>query len=468
MPSRKLSGESLKRRKSDRKRPLTDNRETVRLLVYMHMENTQNTARIISSPGIICAPATPEGYSALAVIRVSGSGSFDIIEKIMSLQPGRLSGMRRKLGIISDKEEVIDEVVAFSWPAERSYTGEEMVEIICHGVPDIIRRIMDLLIGRGAEKAGKGDFTRRAFVSGKLNALQIMALASIWDDSGESEIVSGRFGRKCEEFIVLLEKAEELLEGDIEFGEPHLDSEKDLILKELSLLAEAAKNLTLNAKRIEAGQKVFIMGPVNSGKSTLFNLLVGEGKALVSDSPGTTRDGTRENIEIRGRKILLCDTAGTDGDGLDLQASRNVLEEIQPCDKVVWMSLGGGESPLEELTGKSPEIMEAASKSDLDEDSSKPSGDCMRICKLSSLTGEGISEVREWISTSPGNMSLVGAMERIVNHILAADGFVAEDEFGIASEHLNEAEREILSTLGRGENLTLSVERALLSLCVGK
>ncbi|MCK5063944.1 MAG: 50S ribosome-binding GTPase [Candidatus Fermentibacteraceae bacterium] len=434
----------------------------------MHIENTRNTARIITPPGIICAPATPEGYSALAVIRVSGSGSFDLIEKIMSLQQGRLSGMRRKLGIISENEEVIDEVVAFSWPAERSYTGEEMVEIICHGVPEIVRRIMDLLIRQGAEKAGKGEFTRRAFISGKLNALQIMALASVWNERSESGDISGRFGLECEEFIVLLEKAKELLEGDIEFGEPHLDSERKVILKELSLLLKAAKKLTLKATSIEAGQKVFLMGPVNSGKSTLFNLLVGGGKALVSESPGTTRDGTRESIEIRGRKILLCDTAGTDGDGLDLQASKNVLDEIQSCDKVVWMSLEGRESPSDELKRKSPEILEVASKCDLNPDSLQPSGESKQIGKLSSLTGEGISGLKEWISTSPGNMSLVGTMDRIVNHLLAAEEFVVGDEFGIASEHLNEAEREIRSTLGKGENLILSVERALLSMCVGK
>ncbi len=433
----------------------------------MQIENSQDTARNIS-PEIICAPATPEGYSALAVIRVSGNGSFDLIEKIMLLQPGRLSGMRRKLGIISENGEVIDEVVAFSWPAERSYTGEEMVEITCHGVPEIVRRIMDLLIRHGAGKADKGEFTRRAFISGKLKALQIMALASIWNAKSEPGNISGRFGMECEEFIILIEKAKELLEGDIEFGEPHLDSERMIILKELSSLLKAAEKLALRAGSIEAGQKVFLMGPVNSGKSTLFNILVGGGKALVSDSPGTTRDGTRENIEIRGRKILLCDTAGTGGEGLDLQASKMVLHEIQSCDKVVWMSLEGRISPPEELKEKSPEILEIASKCDLNPVSTQHLGEHNKIRRLSSVTGEGLSLVKEWISTSPGNMSLVGAIDRIVNHLQTAEEFVIGDEFAIASEHLNEAEREIRSILGKGENLILSVERALSSMCVGK
>ena len=419
------------------------------------------------SPGIICAPATPEGYSALAVIRVSGNGSFDLIEKVMSLKTGRLRGMRRKLGVISEKGEVIDEIIAFSWPAERSYTGEEMVEITCHGVPEIVRRIMDILIRHGAEKADKGEFTRRAFISGKLNAIQIMALASIWNEGREEGNISGRFRRECEEFIILIEKAKELLEGDIEFGEPHLDSERIIILTELSSLLEVSETLVQRAGNIEAGQKVFIMGPVNSGKSTLFNILAG-GKALVSDIPGTTRDGTRKNVKIRGRKIILCDTAGTGGEGLDLQASKTVLDEILEFDKVVWMSQEGRENPPEELSRKSPEIMEVASKSDLNPVSEQSFGEHRKISRLSSVTGEGIPLIEEWISTSPGNMSLAGAIDRIINQILEAEKFVNEDEFGIASEHLNEAEREIRSILGKGENLTLSVERALSSMCVGK
>lgn len=423
--------------------------------------------RIKVSPEIICAPATPEGYSALAVIRVSGNGSLDLIERIMTLKTGRLRGMRRKLGVISENGMVIDEVIAFSWPAERSYTGEEMVEITCHGVPEIVRKIMGVLIRHGAGKADSGEFTRRAFISGKLNAIQIMALASIWNEGKEKGNISGRFRRECEEFIIHIERAKELLEGDIEFGESHLDSERIVVLTELSSLHKASETLVQRAVNIETCQKVFIMGPVNSGKSTLFNILAG-GKALVSDIPGTTRDGTRKNIEIRGRKILLCDTAGTGGDGLDLQASRTVLDEILEFDKVVWMSQDGREKPPEELTSKSPEILEVASKSDLNPISKQSFGEHGEIRNLSSVTGEGLPLIEEWISSSPGSMSLVGAVDRIVNHILKAEESVIGDEYGIASEHLNEAEREIRSILGKGENLTLSVERALSSMCVGK
>ena len=419
------------------------------------------------SPEIICAPATPEGYSALAVIRVSGKGSFEIIERIMSLETGRLRGVRRKLGVIKDNGEVIDEVIAFSWPEGRSYTGEEMVEITCHGVPKIIRRIMNILIKHGAVRAGNGEFTRRAFISGKLNAIQIMALAAVWNEGRETGNIEGSFSRECEELNIHIEKAKEMLEGDIEFGESHLDSERTVILKELSSLLKASETLAERAGSIEAGQKVFIMGPVNSGKSTLFNILAG-GKALVSEIPGTTRDGTRKNIEIRGREVILCDTAGTGGEGLDLQASKVVLDEIQECDKVLWMSQDGREKPPEELSSKSAEILEVESKCDLNRISKQSSVEYKGKMKLSSVTGEGIPMIKKWISTYPGNMSLTGSADRIVKHILKAEEFVVADEFCIASEHLNEAEREIRSILGKGENLALSVERALSSMCVGK
>lgn len=415
------------------------------------------------SPEIICAPATPEGTSALAVIRVSGEGSFDLVEKIMSLKSGRLKGMKRKLGLIRENEKIIDEVVAISWPGGRSYTGEEMVEIICHGVPEIVAGILVLLRKNGARDAERGEFTRRAFISGKVSAIQIMALASIWNREEKLDVCYGKIASDCEELIKSIEKAMELLEGDIEFGELHFTTKKSQLSGELETLLDTAKEFARNATTLELRRKVLIMGPINSGKSTLFNVLTGEEKALVSDIPGTTRDGSRKTIELGGRKLILCDTAGTDGAGLDLIASQKEIDEIENGDRIVWMSICGKDEPPDMIRKRSPDILEVASKSDLASDA-----DNIEMLKLSSITGEGITEVKEWISSSPGSRSLEGTVDRIVDDIIEAMKYVSEKEFGIAVEHLNEAEREARNIIEKGENLTLSVERALSSMCVGK
>ncbi len=412
------------------------------------------------SPEIICAVATPEGTSALSVIRISGSGSYDLLEKIMSLEKNRLRGMRRKVGRIFEEGRTVDEVVAVSWPEGSSFTGEEMVEIICHGIPASIRTIMEILIKNGARRAEPGEFARRAFAGGRLNAVQVIALAALWDTEREQTNFKRQTENSCVKLLSGIESAREAVEGIIEFGEAHLEENLETVENVFSELIGRAGDFTREAASIEKTGRVMLMGPMNSGKSTLFNLLTEKGRALVSGEPGTTRDGSTCIIEVSGRKMQLCDTAGTDGLGLDRIASETVIAGLDGTEKVIWMSVGGETPPPDEVRKRAGEIIEIAAKSDL--------VGTADILNVSSISGEGIAELKAILSRVPGSMSLAGAADRISDSIEESFSFISSGEYGLAAELLSEAEIEARRILGRGENIQLSVERALSGMCVGK
>lgn len=427
------------------------------------MPYTKKCFKNTISTEIICALATPEGISALSVIRLSGKGSFEIVERIMSLERNRLRGMRRKVGNVTENGRPIDEVVAISWPQGRSFTGEEMVEIACHGIPSSVREIMELLIREGARRAEPGEFTRRAFVNGKMNAVQVIALAASWDMENDTKESAGDTVNQCRKMLREIERTRELVEGNIEFGEIHFDvdnEEVDSVLSQLVTNAEKFKRRTIS---LEKKQRVMIMGPANSGKSTLFNVLTGKRVALVSDEPGTTRDGSTGFVEIEGRRIQLCDTAGTDGFGLDRTASDSVINGLEGTDKVIWMSEGGRIPPDDRIRKKAGEIIEIEAKSDKNKEK-----DERELLRVSSLTEEGMKELRKLISEFPGSMSLSGVAKRIEEGIKEAMKCLSSNEYDMAAELLNEAEIEMRGVLGKGENIRLSVERALSGMCVGK
>lgn len=415
------------------------------------------------SPEIICAVATPEGTSALSVIRISGSGSFELLENIMSLEKNRLRGMRRKVGRILEEGRTVDEVVALSWPRGSSFTGEEMVEIICHGIPRSIRTIMEILIKNGARRAEPGEFSRRAYGNGRLSAVQIIALAALWDTEREQTTFDGETENSCMKLLSGIESAREAVEGVIEFDEAHLDGDEKAIGSVFGELTDRAEVFRREAASIEKRGRVLLMGPMNSGKSTLFNLLSGQGKALVSGEPGTTRDGSTCIIEVSGRRMQLCDTAGTDGMGLDRTASEAVIDGLDGTERVIWMSVGGKTPPPGEVKKRAGEIIEIAAKSDL---AGKRETD--GLLNVSSISGEGLEELKTILSRVPGSISLSGAAERISGSIEESFNFISSGEYGLAAELLSEAEIQARQILNRGENIQLSVERALSGMCVGK
>ena len=381
---------------------------------------------------------------------------------MMGLERGRLSGTRRKVGTVGTADSEIDQVVAISWPEGRSYTGEEMVELICHGVQERISALMEALRDNGARFAEPGEFTYRAFASGRMSALDVMELSSIWNPGSGEEKVAGDVRSECRRMLKILEETRENLDGDIEFGELHEDAagRTDGMRRRIKGLAEMSKDFSMNAEKMELPLEVIIMGPANSGKSTLFNLLAGKTRALVSNEPGTTREGMAETVSLLGRRVLLRDSAGTDGRELDREALRNLLEGMRGDETVVWLSFKGREEPAEELLKSAKRIIRASSKSDL-------YGENGGTLRLSSRTGEGIEELKKRIIGSPGHLSISEMAKRVSSSVERAMT-VLESDCALASAILEEAEEELRFLLGTGENVLSTVERALSRLCIGK
>lgn len=409
---------------------------------------------------MIYATATPPGTSALAIIRISGNNSVALIEKLMMLEKNRLSGMRRKVGQIYDAGKAVDNIVALTWTPEKSYTGEEMVELICHGIPEVIREIEELLEDNGVVAAEPGEFTRRAYFAGKMSQMDVFALSLMFDGSTSEAEKAGLLMREFSRMLKELRNFREELEGNIEFAEAHPSSGGSDPAKRIEELAEKAEELLVLTRGIEGKSRIWIMGARNTGKSTLFNLLAGSGNALVSEVPGTTRDGFAAEIEIDGRKLLVNDTAGVDGTGLDREAVEMVIKGLNEYDRIIWLSEGGMEEAPGELRDKVADVLEISSKSDI----------CKALnenkLKVSSVTEEGIAELRKWLSDMGRDAtSRIAAAFR--NSIREAQDCITAGDYALGGSILLHAENHLKMILDE-KSLNLSVERALSKLCVGK
>ena len=274
--------------------------------------------------GTICAPATIPGTGAISIIRVSGKESLAIADKVIDTKGvpiAETEGYRLRHGTVFEADgSVLDNVIVSVFRAPHSYTGENSVEISCHASRFIVNKILELLVNAGARIAAPGEFTRRAFVNGKMDLAQAEAVADvIASQSAASHRVAMNQlkGGFSSELKVLREKLltmTSLLELELDFSEEDVEFASR---KELGQLVDDSlthiRRLTASFSRgnaIKNGVPVAIVGATNTGKSTLLNALLGEERAIVSDIAGTTRDTIEETLNIDGILFRFIDTAG--------------------------------------------------------------------------------------------------------------------------------------------------------------
>lgn len=267
----------------------------------------------------VCAPATSVGTGAVSIIRTSGPESLAIIDKVVRFRSGSASESR---GYVLKYGEIpeVDEVVVGIYRAPHSYTGEDSAEICCHASPYIISRILELLTGAGCRMAEPGEFTRRAFVNGKMDLAQAEAVADVIAASSQAQhrvamnqlrggysAELGKIRAELLELTSLMELELDFSEEDVEFADrSRLASLLDDAVKRCSSLAESFRI----GNAIRNGVPTAIVGAPNSGKSTLLNALLHDDRAIVSDVPGTTRDTVEETCVIGGVLFRFIDTAG--------------------------------------------------------------------------------------------------------------------------------------------------------------
>ena len=267
----------------------------------------------------VCAPATSVGTGAVSVIRISGPESLRIVDKVVRFRSGSASESR---GYVLKYGEIpgVDEVVAGIYRAPHSYTGEDSVELCCHASAYIAGRILELLCDSGCRLAEAGEFTRRAFVNGKMDLAQAEAVADVIASSSEAQhrvalnqlrggysAELGKIRAELLELTSLMELELDFSEEDLEFADRgRLEALLDDAIVRCSSLADSFRL----GNAIRNGVPVAIVGAPNSGKSTLLNALLHDERAIVSDVPGTTRDTVEETCVIGGVLFRFIDTAG--------------------------------------------------------------------------------------------------------------------------------------------------------------
>ena len=278
----------------------------------------------IFTDGTICAPATIPGTGAISIIRVSGEDSLAIADKVIDVKGESLSeteGYRLRYGtIFADDGSVLDNVIVSVFRAPHSYTGENSVEISCHASRFIVNEVLELLVDAGARIAAPGEFTRRAFVNGKMDLAQAEAVADvIASQSAAAHRVAmnqlkGGFSSELKTLREKLLTMTSLLELELDFSEEDVEfasrSELGEVVEETLTHIVRLTDSFSRGNAIKNGVPVAIVGATNTGKSTLLNALLGEERAIVSDIAGTTRDTIEETLNLGGVMFRFIDTAG--------------------------------------------------------------------------------------------------------------------------------------------------------------
>lgn len=299
----------------------------------------------------IAAIATAPGESAIGIVRMSGTNAIAIADKIFTGK--KLSAQKSHtihFGRITDGDETVDEVVVSIYKGPKSYTGEDIIEISCHGSQYLLERVLELCLRNGAHLAQAGEFTQRAFLNNKMDLAQAEAVADlIASQTGAAHKAAihnlrGGFSSELQELREQLIQFSALLELELDF------SEEDVEFADRTKFYELIKQLTETTQQlinsfslgnvIKKGVSVAIIGKPNAGKSTLLNALLNEERAIVSDIAGTTRDSIEEVLNINGILFRLIDTAGIRDHTSDIvetmgvQRSRDIMKR---ADIVVYL-----------------------------------------------------------------------------------------------------------------------------------
>lgn len=371
----------------------------------------------------IAAVSTPWGEGGMAVIRVSGKGAIALVEEFF--RPSKKGKLNQQPGhtihhghFLDESQRPLDEVLATLFRSPHSYTGEDVVEISCHGGTRITRRILELLVCRGARHAEPGEFTKRAFLNGRLDLTQAEAVLDLIRARSDASLqaaarqLQGSLSKKIGGLKKSLLKIYAHFEASLDFPEEllDLDSTEDFLKKieEVETEIQALIGSFKKGLAVREGLLTVIVGRPNVGKSSLLNALLEKERALVSAVPGTTRDALEEDLEIGKRAIRLVDTAGlalSTKDELDQMGMERAKRYLKEGGLFFFLIDGSSEwnsedeAILSQL--KEKDYFFIVNKIDLPQkfnpEISFPFLDRKKLCFISCRTGEGISELEKQI-----------------------------------------------------------------------
>lgn len=372
----------------------------------------------------IASIATPPGIGAIGVLRLSGDKAFDIIQvlfpsKKLKEQPANTL----HVGYLKEGENILDEVVISIFKKPHSYTGEDVIEISCHGSPFVQQQVLDALIRNGARLAKPGEYTQRAFLNNKLDLAQAEAVGDLIASNTKAsqnaalKNMRGGFSVLLKELREELIKFSSLIELELDFSEEDVefaDREKfSMLINEISFTVNRLKDSFKLGNVIKNGVSVAIVGKPNAGKSTLLNTLLNENRAIVSDIAGTTRDTIEEIININGILFRLIDTAGIREHTQDIIENMGVIkskEKIKQADIVLYLfdvnDMRKAELAIiiEEIKEQNANLIVVANKADVFEKSLH--ADFANEIFISAKNGTGVEELKTTLFAMAGGAGI--------------------------------------------------------------
>ena len=368
----------------------------------------------VSNPETIAAIATAPGRAGIGVVRLSGTSLADLAEilcgKTLSARVASLCDFRDQTGI------AIDQGLALFFPAPYSYTGEDVLELQGHGGPVVLQQLLKRCLALGARVAAPGEFSKRAYLNGKMDLAQAEAVADLIDAATEQAVrcaqrsLHGEFSAEIQNVARLLVELRALTEATLDFPEEEIETgTRDDQTNRLRAIQEKLHALLQSASQgslLREGALVVLAGQPNAGKSSLLNRLAGEEVAIVTEIPGTTRDAIRQSINLQGVPLHVIDTAGLrDSDDpvekIGIARTWAAIEKADLAILVIDATLGETKEDRAILSRLPPGLrcLHAYNKSDLAGQASGRSGDTVT---LSAKTGEGLDALRAAIAEAIG------------------------------------------------------------------
>jgi tRNA modification GTPase len=451
--------------------------------------------RMSSPTDTIAALATPVGTSAIAVLRVSGPEVQTLVQEIFQeVPPARFA---RHADYRDTRGQLVDDVLFTYFSGPKSFTGEDSLEISCHGNPFVAQKILEDLLARGCQPAEPGEFSKRAFLNGRMDLSQAEAIMDLIQARSERALMAanqqlrGGLGRKMEGLITLLIKVLAEIEAYIDFPEEDLPVEdRNSILKQLDqLLAETGQLLATShyGELLRDGIKTVIVGEPNAGKSSLLNRLVGRDRALVSAEPGTTRDYLEERVIMGPHGLRLIDTAGLNplASSLEKLGIEKALEQADSADLFLWVIDASRPIPalLPALSRRmTPEnTVVVFNKADLTSENAHRDHPRFRAVTVSALRGSGVGDLeREVIGLAEFFQVQVGSELIAINarHAQALEDakyglesarrkVLLDDPNELAASDLRGSLEAFGRISGRIDNEKI-LDRLFASFCIGK
>jgi tRNA modification GTPase len=450
----------------------------------------------------IAAIATPVGCGGIGIVRVSGPDAASIADRLFIKKGnGGLESHRFYYGRIVDPGDcsLIDEGMAVLMRAPRSYTREDVLELQCHGGYLIVQRVLDACLRAGARLSEAGEFTRRAFLNGRIDLCQAESIIDLINSRTEMSLAyaqsqrEGTLSARLGEVTGLLRHAPALIEAFIDFPEEDLDA---AALEQIGSLVDRSREMLAalldtyaHGKVIRDGISVLLAGKPNVGKSSLLNALALEQRAIVSHIPGTTRDVIEEIININGLPVRIIDSAGIreSRDEIEQEGVRRTLEKLALADLVLFVVDGSAAMDrldrdlLQAVAGK--RFVTVVNKSDLPQllsDGDLPAG--AQVVRISSKNGSGIDQLRSAIFqafvsgqvlTSRDHVAITSSRHRdiLARALDGLDGFRLQLAGGASGELLSIDLRDSLAAIGEitGETTPDAIlDLIFSSFCIGK